>query len=38
MQFSEKILALAAEAEEALKEHFDRIDGISFANTNKIMK
>lgn len=37
MQFSEKILALAAEAEEALKEHFDRIDGISFANTNKIM-
>ena len=38
MQFSEKILKLAYEAEIALKEHFDRIDSVSFANTNKIME
>ncbi len=38
MQFSEKILRLDDEAEMALKEHFDRIDSVSFANTNKIME
>ncbi len=38
MQFCEKVLNLAKEAEEALKEHFERIDSVSFANTNKIME
>ena len=38
MQFSNRILGLAAEAETALKGHFDRIDSISFTNTNKIME
>ena len=38
MQFCEKVLNLAKEAEEALKEHFERIDRVSFANTNKIME
>lgn len=38
MQFSERVLMLAERAEERLKEHFERIDAISFANTNKIME
>ena len=38
MQFSDKILALASEAESALGEIFGRIDGISFRNTNRIME
>lgn len=38
MRFSQKILDLATEAEVALKEHFERIDRISFKNTNKIME
>lgn len=38
MQFSEKILELASEAEKALSEHFKRIDELSFKNTNKIME
>lgn len=38
MQFEEKILKLASEAELALKEHFSRIDEISFKNTNRIME
>ncbi len=38
MQFEEKILKLASEAELALKEHFERIDEISFKNTNRIME
>ena len=37
MQFSEKVLALAAEAEAALKDRFEQIDRISFENTKKIM-
>ncbi len=37
MQFSEKIISLAAEAETALKERFSEIDRISFENTKKIM-
>jgi len=37
MQFSNKIIALAAEAEAALKERFAAIDEISFQNTQKIM-
>ena len=37
MQFSEKVLSLAAEAEAALKDRFDEIDRISFENTQKIM-
>ena len=37
MQFSEKVLALAAEAEDALKDRFEQIDRISFENTKKIM-
>ena len=35
--FSEKVLGLAAEAEEALKEHFAAIDETSFRNTEKII-
>lgn len=38
MKFSEKVLNLAREAEEALKEHFERLDRVSFENTNKIME
>ena len=37
MQFSEKVLDLAREAEEALAPVFARIDDISFQNTKKIM-
>lgn len=37
MQYSEKILALAARAEEELKPHFDRIDRIAFENTQRVM-
>lgn len=37
MQFSERVMNLAKEAEEKLKEHFLRIDNIAFENTNKIM-
>ncbi len=37
MQFSQKILKLAAEAESALSERFAEIDRISFENTQKIM-
>ncbi|MBR4295941.1 MAG: methionine gamma-lyase family protein [Clostridia bacterium] len=37
MQFSERVINLAKEAEEKLKEHFLRIDNIAFENTNKIM-
>lgn len=35
--FSEKVLRLASEAEEALKEHFAAIDETSFRNTEKII-
>ncbi|MBE6596246.1 MAG: hypothetical protein E7641_01110 [Ruminococcaceae bacterium] len=38
MIFSDKVLGLAAEAEEKLKEVFARVDAISFANTEKIMR
>ncbi len=37
MQFSEKILTLAAEAEAALAPHFAHIDRVSFENTQKVM-
>ena len=37
MQFSEKVMALAAEAETALKGHFDRIDKTAFDNTQKVI-
>ena len=37
MIFSQKITALAAEAEQALAEQFARIDRISFENTQKVM-
>ena len=37
MQFSDKILTLAREAEKALAPIFDDIDAISFENTQKIM-
>lgn len=37
MNFSEKLWSLASEAEAELKSHFDRIEGISFRNTQKIM-
>ncbi len=38
MQFSQKILQLAAEAEAALAPRFAEIDKISFENTQKIME
>ncbi len=38
MIFSDKVLGLAAEAEEKLKDIFARVDAISFANTEKIMR
>ena len=37
MQFSEKILTLAAEAEVALAPYFAHIDRVSFENTQKVM-
>ena len=37
MEFSEKILTLAAEAERALAPRFAEIDRVSFENTQKIM-
>ena len=37
MQFSEKILTLASEAEAALAPHFAHIDRVSFENTQKVM-
>ncbi len=37
MIFSEKVTALAKEAEEALSERFAEVDAISFSNTEKIM-
>ena len=37
MQYSEKILTLAQEAEAALAPHFARIDQISFENTARVM-
>ncbi len=37
MQFSDKILTLAAEAEAALAPHFAHIDRVSFENTQKVM-
>ena len=37
MQFSPKLLSLAAEAEAALAGHFARIDGVSFANTSRVL-
>lgn len=37
MQFSEKILTLAKEAEQALAPMFNDIDAVSFENTQKIM-
>ncbi len=37
MQFSEKITALAREAENALRPIFDEIDETSYINTNKVM-
>ncbi len=38
MNFSQKVIDLAAEAELALAERFAEVDAISFANTQKIMK
>ena len=38
MQFSGKILGLAAEAEQALAKRFAEIDGISFENTARVME
>ena len=38
MQFSERLLALASEAEAALDGHFRRIDKISFENTVRVME
>ena len=38
MEFSPKLIALAAKAEKALAERFAEIDRISFENTQKIMK
>ena len=37
MEFSQELLNLAEEAEEALKERFAELDRISFENTKKIM-
>lgn len=37
MIISEKILQLAEEAEEALKDRFNRFDRVSFANTKKVL-
>ena len=37
MQFSNKILTLASEAEAALAPHFAHIDRVSFENTQKVM-
>lgn len=37
MNFSNEIISLAAQADRDLKEHFDRIDKISFENTQKVM-
>ena len=37
MEFSKELLDLAAEAERSLSDIFARIDGISFANTKKVM-
>ena len=37
MQYSNEILTLAAEAEKALAPHFERIDRISFENTQRVM-
>ena len=37
MQFSEKVLSLAAEAEAALAARFEAIDRISFDNTRRVM-
>ena len=37
MQYSNEILTLAAQAEDALKEHFARIDRIAFENTQRVM-
>ena len=37
MNFSDRILTLAAEAEAALAPHFARIDRIAFENTQKVM-
>ena len=38
MEFPQKLIDLAARAEEALKDRFAEIDRISFENTQKIMK
>ncbi|MBO7175941.1 MAG: methionine gamma-lyase family protein [Clostridia bacterium] len=38
MTFSPELLALAAEAERDLKPQFEYIDGISFANTARVME
>ena len=37
MEFSERIKALAREAESKLAAHFEKIDEISFANTTRVM-
>ena len=37
MQYSNEILTLAAKAEKALAPHFERIDRISFENTQRVM-
>ena len=37
MQYSEKILALAAQAEKDLAPHFERIDRIAFDNMQRVM-
>ncbi len=37
MQFSPKLIALAAEAEQALAGHFARIDATAFANSTRVL-
>ncbi|MBR6708269.1 MAG: methionine gamma-lyase family protein [Clostridia bacterium] len=37
MRFSAELLALAAEAEERLAEHFTRIDAVAYANTARVL-
>ena len=37
MQYSEKILSLAAQAEKDLAPHFERIDRIAFDNMQRVM-
>ena len=37
MQFSDALIALCAEAEQALSGHFARIDAVSFANSSRVL-